>query len=129
LIENRRQRSQSFSVPSPESKRVSLHGAESDDSVHTDSSEAPNFNLPHELESPKSHSSHNMRSTAEAGRNKILFKECQVACNLIGRDFPEEEHLLSSIDVSSVRKRNKNLDYFNLVLDSITNSCSLEYLH
>ena len=43
-----------------------------------------------------------MRSTAEPGRDKILFKECQGTCNLIGRDFPEEEHLLSSKDISSV---------------------------
>lgn len=110
LIETRRHRSQSFSVPSPTttSKRVPLHQtADSDDSIHTDSSEAPNFNLPQELESPKSHSSHNMRSTAEPGRDKILFKECQEdTCNLIGRDFPQEEYLLSSKDVSSVRQNN-----------------------
>ena len=68
-----------------------------------------------------------MRSTAEPGRDKILFKECQGTCNLIGRDFPEEEHLLSSKDISSVIII-AITQIFNF-LDSITNSCSLEYLH
>ena len=72
--------------------------------MHTDSSEAPNFNLPQELESQNS--PHKMRTVAEAGRDKILFKESvDVSCNLIGRDFPEEEHILSSKDISTVNKK------------------------
>ena len=75
------------------------------DEFSSDSSDAPNFSLSEDFDgSPsQSHSSHKHRVVAEAGRDKIVFKNCSEGfCNLIGREFPEDEHVLSSNDVLTV---------------------------
>lgn len=108
LVEHRRHRSQSFSF---QGTRQPLKPVTSDESMHSDSSEAPNFNLAHVQEFD--HSPSKMRSVAEAGRGKISFKMVEEsACNLIGRDFPEEEFLLSSRDISTVNKDSKSVLIF-----------------
>lgn len=86
------------------------HEAEDSDS---DSSDAPDFNAPsiygqtiqfgdlddqHELLSKQQ----GKLLLAEPGRGKIVFVKVGTFCKLIGREFPQDEQVLSASDISTV---------------------------
>lgn len=94
------------------------HPASEDDSdsdFDSDSSEAPDFNPSSRSQTiqfgdQEDHQQqHNLAKQqskllmAEPGRGKIIFERVESFCNLIGREFPKEEHVLSPSDISTVR--------------------------
>ena len=112
----RRNKSKSFSFSSPKTaSRSALDDEESDYEFDSDSSEAPDFNSTsshaqtiqfgdHEQQQQAQQSAKHQSKllSAEPGRGKIVFERVGPLCNLIGREFPQEEHVLSSSDISSV---------------------------
>ena len=81
--------------------------------IFTDSSDAPNFN--ETTVTNPSPNNHKSRIIVEEGRDKVVFNEVsECVCNLIGRDFTEDEHILESRDISTVTSI--NYDYAHVIL-------------
>lgn len=96
-----RNRSKSFSA-STSTTRILNRADDELESNYSDSSDAPDFSLPNKSASP---APLHARVTVEPGRGKIVFKaerEQLHVCNLIGRDFGDDEHILSSRDITTV---------------------------
>lgn len=95
-------KSKSFSFSSPKM----AHNSENDDDSGSESSDAPDFDAPTvhfgNLDLQLSPKQQGKLLLAEPGRGKINFGKIHPFCNLIGRDFPQDEHVLSASDISSV---------------------------
>lgn len=82
------------------------------DNSDSDSSDAPDFNRSQTIQFGDQEDHQQQQNLAkqqskllmaEPGRGKIIFKRIEPFCRLIGREFPKEEHVLSSSDISTVR--------------------------
>ena len=102
---NLQSRSKSFSVVS--NRIINPSEDFSDDGFMSDSSEAPDFSIPPNEEAGPAEIS-KMKIIAEPGKDRIIFDKITPSntCNLIGRDFPSDEHVLSVSDISSVTLNN-----------------------
>lgn len=112
----RRNKSKSFSATSPSNSsskksppKLFIDDSSDDAAVHSDTSEAPDFDLPIKNDTDMA-AAVKLKTGVEIGRDKIVFKEVSggnennVSCNLIGREFPEIEHVLTSKDISTVKQ-------------------------
>ena len=117
-----RSKSSFFSIKSKSQSSISVKSNskhqtefESEDCNSENSSEAPDFDNLDDIPIPSQASNLQMQNTTETsekrsnpepGRGKIAFKnvdEFGSNCTLIGRDYPEEEHVLTKKDISTVR--------------------------
>ena len=135
-------KSKSFAFSSPKMTATSsLAASEIDEGsdLDSDSSDAPDFGTPsihshndqsrdHRDQLNSSSPKHQSKIlAAEPGKGKIVFGRVEPFCTLIGREFPEDEHVLSISNISTVKLKLFK-ECFDFVLDSITNSRSLESL-
>ena len=126
----RMSRSKSFSIKSKSKSQSSIsikkhqNESESEDCDSATSSEAPDFDdlndLPSQTSKSQSIETSEKRSIPEPGRGKIIFKASGEfdgnTCTLIGRDYPEDEHVLSKKDITTVIIKDEDAHFYLLLL-------------